>query len=191
MPIDRGGQSRSSRRWAQDLLHFWFHALGPAQWFVCDVSIDREIARRFSSVLNAMAQRPAADFLTDAATARAAILLFDQVPRNTFRGSARSFAYDRKARAITRGALRRGWEHDLPHGVCQFLLMPLMHSEAIADQRASCALFNAHGSPRNRSFAWAHWRMVARFGRFPHRNAVLGRASSPAERRAIAAGNSW
>lgn len=138
-----------------------------------------------------MAPRPAAEFLKDARTAQASILLFDQVPRNVFRGSARAFAHDAKARAITRGALRRGWLTGLSRDAGQFMLMPLMHSEAIADQRDSCALFSAHGSRRNRSFALAHWRMIARFGRFPHRNAQLGRTSTPAELRALAAGNSW
>ena len=179
------------RRWAQDLGHFWFHTLGPAHWFARDDNVDREIARRFGAVLRAMAPRPAHEFLKDAQTARAAILLFDQVPRNVFRGSARAFAHDAKARAIARGALRRGWLRDLPGDAGQFVLMPLMHSEAIADQRDSCALFSAHGLRRNRGFALAHWRMIARFGRFPHRNALLGRASTPAELHALAAGNSW
>jgi uncharacterized protein (DUF924 family) len=179
------------RRWAQDLQHFWFHTLGPAQWFARDDGVDREIARRFGPVLRAMAARPAREFLKDAQTARAAILLFDQVPRNVFRSSALAFAHDAKARAIARGALRRGWLKGLPADAGQFVLMPLMHSEAMADQRDSCALFSAHGSRRNRSFAIAHWRMIARFWRFPHRNTLLGRASTPAELRALAAGNSW
>jgi uncharacterized protein (DUF924 family) len=183
--------NRSPRRWAQDLSHFWFQRLGPAQWFARDDAVDREIARRFGPVLQAMAARPAAEFLKDAGTARAAILLFDQVPRNMFRGSARAFAHDARALAITRGALRRGWLAGLEEDAAQFVLMPLMHAETIADQRASCALFTAHGSRRNRRFAVAHWRMIARFGRFPHRNALLGRASTPAELRALAAGNAW
>ncbi|MEI6640423.1 MAG: DUF924 family protein [Novosphingobium sp.] len=179
------------RRWAQDLRHFWFHELGPAHWFSRDDSVDREIARRFGPVLRAMAPRPASEFLKDAGTAQAAILLFDQVPRNVYRGSAQAFAHDAKAQALAREALRRGWLKGLSGNAGQFVLMPLMHSEAIADQRASCALFTAHGSRRNRSFAIAHWRMIARFGRFPHRNTVLGRTSTPPELRALAAGNSW
>lgn len=138
-----------------------------------------------------MAKRPAHEFLRDIDTVRAAILLFDQLPRNMFRGAAQAFAYDGKARLLARGAVRRGCYKVLPPAASQFVLMPLMHSERIADQRDSCVLFTAHGLRRNRRFAVAHWRMIARFGRFPHRNAVLGRVSTPAEIRAMAAGYSW
>lgn len=183
--------SRSPRPWAQDLLHFWFHDVGPARWFVADEAVDSQIVRRFGVVLKAMAKRPAHEFLRDIDTAQAAILLFDQLPRNMFRGSAQAFAHDGTARVLARGMVARGWHKALPAAASQFVLMPLMHAEAIADQRDSCALFSRYGSRRNRRFALAHWRMIARFGRFPHRNAVLGRASTPAEIRAMVAGYSW
>lgn len=175
----------------QDLLHFWFHRMTAAQRFARNDAIDRELERRFAPLLTALAGQPIEAFLGDADTARAAILLFDQVPRNVFRDSARAFAFDTKARAITRGALRRGLDRGLPREARQFLLMPLMHSERITDQRESVVRFTALQSAFIRSFALAHYRMVARFGRFPHRNAVLGRRSSPAEARAVAAGNHW
>jgi len=177
--------------WKRNLLHFWFHALSAAQRFGRDPAVDKLIVRHFVPVLTAMARRPVADFVTHPADALAAILLFDQVPRNAFRDSARAFAFDAKARAITHAALRRGWLHGLRTEERQFLLMPLMHSESIAEQRESLRRFTALGSPYIRNFALAHYRMVARFGRFPHRNAVLGRRSTPAEARAVAAGNHW
>jgi uncharacterized protein (DUF924 family) len=176
------------RRWAADLLHFWFHALGPADWFGGSADVDAA-SRRFVPALNMLADRPAREFLRDPLTARAAILLFDQIPRNVFRGDARAFAYDRLAREIAKGVIARGWTRGLSRDERAFVGMPLMHSEAIADQRASLAYFRE--VPKNFAFARAHWRMIARFGRFPHRNAVLGRSSSHVERAAIAAGNAW
>lgn len=177
------------RRWAADLLHFWFHELGPNDWWGGSDAVDARIRRRFAGDLAMLGVRPASEFLHDPLTARAAILLFDQVPRNVFRGDARAFAHDRLAREIAAGLIARGWHRGLPHEERAFAGMPLMHSEAIADQRASLAYFRA--IPTNFAFARAHWRMIARFGRFPHRNAVLGRRSSRAEQAAIAAGNAW
>lgn len=181
----------AQRPWAAALLHFWFDELTPAQWFGGGPAVDRLCERRFSRWWTALHRRPAREFLSDPATARAAVLLFDQVPRNAFRGERRAFASDPLARAITRGALARGWDRGLSRPARQFLLMPLMHSEGIADQRRALREFTALGDPEITAFARAHYRMIARFGRFPHRNAVLGRPASPAEVRAVAAGNAW
>ena len=176
------------RRWAADLLHFWFHELGPEDWFGGSAEVDAA-SQRFARDLDMLGCRPPHEFLGDPLTSRAAILLFDQIPRNAFRKDARAFAHDALARRIAKGVIARGWLDGLSRDERAFVCMPLMHSEAIADQRASLAFFR--GSPTNFAFARAHWRMIARFGRFPHRNAVLGRRSSPAERAAIAAGNAW
>lgn len=181
----------ASRRWAADLLHVWFHQLRAAQWFGQNDAVDALLQRRFASRIARFSRRPAHEFLRDRLTARAAVLLFDQVPRNSFRGSPRAFATDPLARAITYGALRKGWLHGLTRQQRQFLLLPLMHSEARADQLLSRRLFARNGDASRRGFAASHARMIARFGRFPHRNAVLGRAGTAAEQRAIAAGNHW
>ena len=178
------------RRWAAELLHFWFHQLRPADWFRGSDSVDARLRRRFARDLAMLGHRPAEDFLTDPLTARAAILLFDQMPRNLYRGSPQAFAWDPLARQLTYGVVARGWDQGAPRRERPFAYMPLMHSEAIADQRASLRYFGALGGT-NYGFARAHWRMIARFGRFPHRNRVLGRTSSQAEERAIAAGNVW
>lgn len=179
------------RRWAAELLHFWFHSLRPHDWFHSSPALDDELRRRFGRDLAMLRDRPAREFLSDPLTARAAVLLFDQVPRNIHRGSAQAFAIDPLARAITRGILRRGWDRGLSGPERQFIGLPLMHSEAIADQRASLAYFAPLGKRYGFPFARSHYRMVARFGRFPHRNGVLGRTSTPAERRAVAAGFAW
>lgn len=183
--------SAARRPWAADLLHFWFHELTPAQWFGGGDRVDRLCARRFAARWQALHRRAPAEFLSDPQTALAAILLFDQIPRNVFRGDPRAFASDRLARTLTRGAVARGWHRTVPAPARQFVLMPLMHSEAMADQLLSLRLFARLGRPGNLAFARAHARMIARFGRFPHRNAVLGRRSSAAEVAAVTQGNAW
>ena len=177
------------RRWAGELLHFWFEKLGPAQWWGGSAAVDTALRKRFARELAMLGSRPASEFLRDPLTARAAVLLFDQVPRNLYRNDRRAFAHDRLARRIARGLIARGWHCRLTRDARAFAGMPLMHSETIADQRASLAYFR--GVRGNFAFARAHYRMIARFGRFPHRNPALGRASSAAERRAVAAGNAW
>jgi uncharacterized protein (DUF924 family) len=181
----------AGRPWAAELLHFWFHRLRPEQRFGREDAVDAALRRRFARDLAALRRRPSQEFLTDPQTARAAILLFDQVPRNLFRQDSRAFVTDPLARAITHGALRRGWMRGLTKVEWQFLAMPLMHSEALADQRLSLRIYAGLGDAFVLSFARSHYRMIARFGRFPHRNSVLGRTSTAAERRAVAAGNAW
>jgi uncharacterized protein (DUF924 family) len=179
------------RRWAAELLHFWFHTLRPADWFRTNPRVDDELRRRFAREWSALRHRPAREFLRDPETARAAVLLFDQVPRNIQRGSAQAFASDRLARAIGRGIVARGWDRALDRAGRQFVALPLMHSEAIADQRLSLAVFARLGHRHGLPFARSHYRMIARFGRFPHRNAVLGRTSTAAELRAVEQGFVW
>lgn len=179
------------RRWAAELVHFWFHDLRPRAWFASDRNVDAELRRRFAGDLAALRARPAYEFLTDPQTALAAVLLFDQVPRNIHRGKARAFSTDPLARAIAKGALDRGWDAALTLPQRQFLTMPLMHSERIADQLRSVTCFTALGPRYGAPFARSHYRMIARFGRFPHRNGVLGRKSTPAEERAVAQGFAW
>lgn len=183
--------SAAQRPWAADILHFWFFELRPDQWFGRNDVVDAELRGRFGHWLAALGKQPASAFLKDPSTARAAVLLFDQCPRNLFRGSAQAFAYDRLARTICKDAIARGWDKRLSKAERQFLYIPLMHSENIADQRLSLHLFAALGDGFTLRFARAHHAMIARFGRFPHRNAVLGRKSTAAERKAVANGNAW
>lgn len=178
------------RRWAAELLHVWFHDLRPVQWWSVSETVDAMLRRRFAPELGALGSRPAREFLTDPLTARASILLFDQVPRNVHRGTPLAFAFDSLARQLTWGVVARGWDRTAPRRERPFIYMPLMHSEGVADQLASLRLFASEGR-ESFAFARSHHRMIARFGRFPHRNAVLGRKSSPAERAAVEAGYSW
>jgi len=180
-----------SRSWAADLLHAWFHELEPRDWWGGSAKADALLRCRFARWLNALHTRPAEDFLQSPRMALAAVLLFDQVPRNLHSGTAQAFAHDGLARRITYGALARGWDRSLQPVERQFLAMPLMHSEDIFDQRNSLAYFCTLGRRYGFPFARDHYRMIARFGRYPHRNKVLGRKSTPAEERAIAAGFAW
>ena len=179
------------RRWAAELLHFWFHELTPRDWFVSQAWLDEELRRRFAPDLAMLGMRPASEFLTDPQTARAAVLLFDQIPRNIYRQSPRAYAFDPLARRITRGALTRGWDRALAKAERQFLAMPLMHSEAIADQGWSLRYYARLGPRFGWPYARSHHQMIARFGRFPHRNRMLGRPSSKAEEAAVDAGFAW
>lgn len=180
----------ATRPWARELLYVWFHRLGPADWFGGSGSVDDMLRKRFGDLVAPMGMRPAAEFLNDRPTTRAAILLFDQIPRNLYRDTARAFAWDPLALDLARGALVRGWLAGLRREERQFVLMPLMHSEEVADQRLSLALFARHVTG-SLPFARSHHRMIARFGRFPHRNEALGRQSSAAESAAVAAGFNW
>lgn len=179
------------RRWAAELLHTWFHKLRPRDWFRPDAQVDARLRRRFERELPRLAARPAGEFLTDPATALASVLLFDQLPRNLYRGTPRAFETDPLARAIAAGALDSGWDTGLAFPQRQFLAMPLMHSENITDQLRSLRYFARLPRRYGWPFAVDHYRMIARFGRFPHRNQALGRASTPAEEHAVASGFAW
>ncbi|ABC64430.1 DUF924 family protein [Erythrobacter litoralis] len=178
------------RGWAAHLLHTWFHELGPADWFGGSDAVDALLERRFARYWHALRQRPAREFLTNSDLALASVLLFDQIPRNLFRDNPRAFASDPLARSITHGALDRGWHRLMSSDEVQFLAMPLMHSEDVLDQQICCRIFARRVSGAL-SFARNHRAMIERFGRFPHRNEVLGRETTAKEQRAIEAGFSW
>lgn len=177
--------------WATNLLHFWFHDLEASDWWTGSPKVDRYFRRHFERWLLALQNRQPGDFLKSPQHALAAILLFDQVPRNLYSGSGGAFAFDPLARQLTYGLLAKGWDRQLSAQERQFAVMPLMHSEHIADQRRSLAYYAKLGRHYGLPFARSHYAMIARFGRYPHRNEALGRTSTPAELRAIAAGFAW
>ncbi len=178
------------RRWAADLLHFWFQELDSSDWFKSSDEVDQQLQARFADDWQRLHTQPADSFMDDADTAQAAILLFDQVPRNIFRDTAKAFASDPLAREITRAFIANGWDAHLPSEQRQFVAMPLMHSEDLPDQEACVAYFGLY-LPKNLSFARNHHEMIAKFGRFPHRNALLDRDTTAAEQEAIDSGFSW
>ena len=171
--------------WQDDVLGFWF-ALTNEQWWKADPALDAEIRERFIGLWEKERENLPEAFLGSARDAVAAVILFDQFPRNMFRGHADQFSTDPLALAIAKGAVDRGLDDAMSPAERGFLYMPFQHSEDMGDQKRSLALFTALGDDYQLGYAKKHHDVVARFGRFPHRNPILGRAPRPAE---IEAGN--
>ena len=171
--------------WRRDVLTYWF-GLKPEQWWKSDAALDEDIRERFHNRWAEERRLPVDSFLDDPLTALAAVILFDQFPRNMFRGEAEQFATDHLALAIAKGAVDRGFDEKLQPQERPFLYMPFQHSEAVADQNRSLQLFTALNDDYLLGYAQKHHDVIERFGRFPHRNAILGRAPRPAE---VAAGD--
>jgi uncharacterized protein (DUF924 family) len=177
--------TNDSPAWIGDIVRFWF-GLDPAKWWAADPASDADIRDRFLELWADKRQLPASSFLDDPLTALAGVLLFDQFSRHMFRGHADQFATDDLALAIATGAVDARLDDRLEVKERGFLYLPFEHSEDIAMQNRSLGLFTALGDGRMLSYAKKHHDIIARFSRFPHRNAMLGRAPRPAE---IAAGN--
>jgi uncharacterized protein (DUF924 family) len=171
--------------WRREVLAYWF-GLDPKEWWRSEPAVDEQIRERFLQLWSQKRQLPVNAFLDDSLTALAAVILFDQFPRNMFREDAEQFATDHLALAIATGAVDRGFDDQLQEQERGFLYMPFEHSESRADQQRSLQLFTALGDDYLLGFAKKHHDVIERFGRFPHRNAILGRAPRPAE---VAAGD--
>lgn len=169
------------------LLDFWFEPANEANWFGGGADFDAALAQRFGDLYDCAAEAGAASAAETPDGRLAAILLFDQIPRNTRRGAAAAFATDGLALALTKRGLACGddlfFKAERPEPWRLFFYMPLMHSEDLGDQRRCVELLATHGPEQGTAFARRHHDIVARFGRFPHRNAALGRVSTPDERR--------
>jgi uncharacterized protein (DUF924 family) len=159
---------------------FWREA-GPKKWFEKNDAFDREIRERFGALHAEAAAGKHDDWAKTPEGALALLILFDQFSRNLFRGSAETYARDAKAREIAYRAVASGFDRQVDPAVRKFFYMPLMHSESILDQERCVALSHALGDPDTFKYARHHAGIVRRFGRFPHRNALLGRHTSPAE----------
>lgn len=164
-----------------EILDFWF-GLEPEQWWRPDPELDAEIRERFEELWAEQRDLHPSEFLGSAEEALAAVILFDQFPRNMFRGHADQFSTDPLALAVAKGAVDKGYDDGLGPDRRAFLYMPFMHSEDLADQRRSLLLFTALGDSEKIDFARKHHDVIERFGRFPHRNPVLGRKSTVEEK---------
>jgi len=167
----------------QEVLSFWFDELAPTQWFEQSLELDATIRRRFRDTHHALADvggiRP--DWRASAETRLAAIIVLDQFPRNIFRGTPMAFATDFLALNEARLAIEGGHDQLLPEDWRCFAYLPFEHSEVLADQDRSVELFMALGIDHYLDYAERHRAVIREFGRFPHRNPILGRASTPAE----------
>jgi uncharacterized protein (DUF924 family) len=161
----------------QDVLDFWFGQDRKA-WFEKRTAFDDEIRSRFLALYETAAAGGLAAWRNAPGSCLALVILLDQFPRNIFRGTARAFAADSLALDAARTMLERGWDRPLTDDERMFAYLPFEHSEALRDQDLSLKLFE--GNP---NFEWArkHWEIIRRFGRFPHRNAALGRENTPEE----------
>jgi uncharacterized protein (DUF924 family) len=169
-----------SEDWRADVLRFWF-GVELEQWWQAKPEFDEEVRRRFLKPWEQQRQLPADSFLGDPLTALAAVILFDQFPRNMFRDHADQFSTDHLALAIARQSVDRGLDEQLERKERSFLYMPFQHSEKLDDQTRGLLLFTELGDEEQMKFAKLHRDIIARFGRFPHRNAMLGRAPRPDE----------
>jgi uncharacterized protein (DUF924 family) len=171
---------------AGDIVAFWRNA-GPERWFGGGDDFDAQCRTRFLAAHFHAAQREFEHWLDDAEGALALVLLLDQIPRNVFRRSGHAYATDGLARHYATRALTLGFDIQVEPALRSFFYLPFQHSEAMADQERALELFARLGEGADR---WArhHHEIIRRFGRFPHRNAALGRESTTTEREFLAEG---
>jgi len=165
---------------AAEIVAFWREA-GADKWFAKIKEFDDDIRRRFLATYEAAAAGKLASWEENAEGALALLILLDQFPRNMFRGDPRAFATDPLARAITAKAIIRGFDSQVPPELRAFFYVPFEHSENLADQEHGVALYKAAGDADGLKWAELHADIIRRFGRFPHRNAALGRTTTPEE----------
>jgi uncharacterized protein (DUF924 family) len=172
---------------ASEILDYW-RAAGPDRWFARDADFDAEIHRRFLPAYEQAASGSLADLEATPEGALAFLILLDQMPRNMFRGTPRAYATDPLARAVAQRALARGFERQFPLAEQQFFFLPFMHSESLADQERCVELYRNAGDADGLRYAEQHAAIIRRFGRFPHRNAVVGRETTGEEQAFLDAG---
>ena len=166
---------------AQSVIRFWFEESTPKQWFAKDEAFDAAILKRFGAVLEIGARGELWNWRGNALGRLAEIIVLDQFSRNVWRDTPRAFSQDGMALVLTQEIIALGLDKDFTEAQRSFAYMPLMHSESLMVQDESIRQFTALGNPINLDFAQRHRAIVQRFGRYPHRNAVLGRESTPEE----------
>lgn len=162
------------------VLAFWFSELTPDDWFKKSDATDALIAERFQALHTELAAGVPQDWLRTPHGAVAAIIVLDQFPRNIYRNTPHAFASDALALALSKTAIAAGQDAGLTTDERVFLYMPFQHSEDLADQQRALTLFQATNE-KTLTFAHKHHDVIAEFGRFPHRNAILGRTNTPEE----------
>jgi uncharacterized protein (DUF924 family) len=166
--------------WADEVLKFWFQELGESRWFGKSDAIDGQIRDRFLSLHEQLVANEGED-ITTPRPLLAAVIVLDQFSRNMFRGTPRAFATDPVARRLARAAIDRGFDLGMTRAERMFLYLPFEHSEDRGDQALAVDLIRRLGHAEWTRYAEAHQAIIDRFGRFPHRNAILGRASTAEE----------
>lgn len=164
-----------------DVLAFWFSERAKTYWFASSADFDAECRARLGAASEAAAAGGLDGWAATAEGALALVILLDQMPRNIHRGTPAAFATDAKALALADAAIARGHDTALPPERRNFLYLPFQHSEALADQERGMRLYAAADMAEGLAWMRKHHDIIVRFGRFPHRNAVLGRPSTPEE----------
>lgn len=165
-----------------EILDFWFAPVMVEKWFKQDSDLDRQVRERLGALHENAAAGEFDNWRESAEGCIALVVLLDQVPRNIFRGDPRTYATDEAARAVARHALDRGFDGELTQAQRRMLYIPLEHSEALGDQELSVRLTNhLDEDPNWHKWALHHHGIIARFGRFPHRNGIMGRENTAEE----------
>ena len=167
---------------ADDVLNFWFSERIKPLWFKKNTEFDREIERRFFNTYQSAKAGELDRWRNNSRNILALVILLDQFPRNMFRNTPQAFATDKQAVELAKYAVDNGYERDLSPEERSFLYMPLMHSEDEEEQEKCVELFTKLGREKNLKFAIEHQEIINRFGRFPHRNEILGRESTLEEK---------
>jgi uncharacterized protein (DUF924 family) len=167
--------------WGDDVLNFWFGEAGPGRWFNKDAAFDDSLRQRFCALHEALATCDSGLLIADPRTALAAIIVLDQISRNLFRGTPGAFAADPRALSVAQEAIARGFDVGLTKDERMFLYLPFEHAEDAEAQARCVTLMTTLDDPELAKWAEAHRGIIDRFGRFPHRNRVLGRPSTAEE----------
>ncbi len=165
----------------QEVLKFWFEETQPAQWWKKDEQFDRLITERFAALHARAARCELYAWRREARGRLAEIIVLDQFSRNMFRGMPASFAQDALALALAQEAVAAGTAEQLNPPERSFLYMPYMHSESLKIHEVALELFRNNNTPGNYEYELKHKAIIERFGRYPHRNDILGRTSTPGE----------
>ena len=166
----------------EKILNFWYSAPMNKHWFKSTAEIDTDIRNQFESLWLQAKKGELDSWMKTAEACLALIILLDQLPLNMFRGEAKSFSTEAQSIECTLQGIQRGFDRQIPHAQLSFFYMPLMHSELLEHQDLAVQMFERAGLDDNARFARHHRGIIQQFGRFPHRNELLGRESSQAER---------
>ncbi len=168
---------------AKGVLFFWFEECTPKDWFRKSEKFDKKIRRKFNNLIEQALNNKLNSWLSNKEGCLATILLLDQFTRNIFREDKKAFVGDKKALQISLKCVDENYVKDSAPEWCHFMLIPMMHSEDLTIQNLSLPLFKQHTSNQVYDFALKHQKIIERFGRFPHRNKILGRKSTEEEKR--------
>lgn len=164
-----------------EVLKFWFEEIEPRMWWVSEPAFDERVRERFSELLARTARGELSSWRATARGRLAEIIVLDQFSRNIHRNTPQAFSQDPMALALAQEAVAANAHRELASGECAFLLMPYMHSESRLIHVEADKLFREFAPPENHAFELRHKAIIDRFGRYPHRNGILGRESTPRE----------